>query len=474
MTTSRRLKRHLEAALAASSTPVFLLDARRRVTFFNTGCEALTGWNADEIVGRVCEYRTSAEPGDAASLTGSLCPPPEVFAGRTASVAAYIVAKNGASTSRRIGYFPLTNAAGAVEGVLGVVSPMEPASASQPELPARRLHAELASLRGSVRQRYGFRNFVARGGAMSRVLEQVRLARASAAGVLLFGPPGSGKEHVARTIHYASESAGRPFVPFDCGRLAPRELKNSLRRLLEEGHSESPAAIGAPGTIYFAEVDHVPRDLQEMLAGALGRESPSGSRSETVSGRMPAPRLMAGTARDPRTLLDEEILLPEFFYLVSALTIELPPLAERPDDLPLLGQHFLEARNRGTETQIGGIDEAVWRKFREYNWPGNLDELEHVVDEACDACLASGLTTLTVAELPFRFRTGLEAQASGPARTPRPLPLEPFLNEAERERIRLALEQAKHNKSQAADLLGISRTRLYRRMEALGIEDREG
>ncbi|MEX0700864.1 MAG: sigma 54-interacting transcriptional regulator [Planctomycetales bacterium] len=467
MTTSNRRRRALEATLANSVTPVFLLDARRRVMYFNAGCERLTGWRADEVLGRVCEYRTSAEPGEIEALTGSLCPPPEVLGGRAASVAAYVVAKDGSPAARRMAFFPLQGADGGLQGVLGVISPMEPAPPLAAESPARRLHAELASLRGALRQRYGLSNFVARGGSMRRVLEQIALARKSSAGVLLIGPRGAGKEHVARTIHYAGDAAARAFVPLDCRRTAPRELKNSLRRLLDGDEPPSPGGPRPTGALYLADVDHLPRDLQELLASAFGRERPPAPARVGDAAASPM-RLMAATTRDPRALLDEESLLPELFYLVSTLTIELPPLAERPDDLPPLAQHFLEARNRGAARQIGGIDDAVWRKFREYNWPGNLDELSRVIAAACDAC---GGNTLGAADLPFRFRTGLDAQATGPAKAARPIPLQPFLEEVERERIRLALEQARDNKSKAAELLGITRPRLYRRMQALGIED---
>lgn len=479
MTRSGRRHRAADAALSGSATPVFLLDARRRVTFFNAGCEALTGWRAEEVLGHVCEYRTGDDPQALESLTGCLCPPPEVLAGRAASVPASILAKSGETKARRMSFFPLTDASGALTAILGVILPIDSPPPPAADPPARRLHAELASLRGALRQRYGVRNLIAGGGAMRRVVEQVALARQSNAGVLLVGARGTGKEHLARTIHYGGRSAARPFVPLDCRRLAPRDLKNTLRRLIEEDHSDLPAAIRAPGTVYLAEVDLFPRDLQEMVAreftperfaveNTAGAElSPAGgARDETI---LP-PRWMAGTTREPRQLLDDDTLLPEFYYLVSALTIELPPLSARTDDLPPLAQHFLEARNRGAERQIGGIDEAVWKKLREYNWPGNLDELALVIAEAAEACSGA---TLTAADLPFRFRTGLDAQASGPARTPRPTPLEPYLQETEREQIRRALEQAKYNKSKASELLGISRPRLYRRMEALGIEDRE-
>ena len=108
--------------------------------------------------------------------------------------------------------------------------------------------------------------------------------------------------------------------------------------------------------------------------------------------------------------------------------------------------------------------------FSRYNWPGNLDELRRVIQEA--SAVATDIT-VKVADLPFRFRTALQAQDAPPANVPRPLPLDKMLTQVESNAIQLALERSRYNKTKAADLLGINRARLYRRMEQLGIEDRE-
>jgi len=178
--------------------------------------------------------------------------------------------------------------------------------------------------------------------------------------------------------------------------------------------------------------------------------------------------LVAATTGDLRPAVDREDVLPELFYLLTPLSIELPPLRRRGEDLPLLAQHFLEAMNPGSDKQVTGLAEGVLEKFREYNWPGNLDELAAVLEEARTACRGS---TIGLGDLPFRFRSGLDAQAVAPSATFSPEPLEEYLARIEAEQIRRALKQSRQNKSKAAELLGVTRARLYRRMEALGIDD---
>ena len=154
---------------------------------------------------------------------------------------------------------------------------------------------------------------------------------------------------------------------------------------------------------------------------------------------------------------------------MTSITIPVPPLRERTDELPLISQQLLEAHNRDQNRQVTGFAAEVLEAFRKYNWPGNVAELRSVIEEARAASKSS---TIQASDLPYWFRAGIDAQAFGPSAAPQPRPLAPYLAEVETEQIRRALEQARNNKSLAAELLGLTRARLYRRMEALGIEDR--
>jgi transcriptional regulator with PAS, ATPase and Fis domain len=335
--------------------------------------------------------------------------------------------------------------------------------------PLERLHAELTSLRAELRKRFGISTIIARSVPMLRVVEQVQLALKGNAAIVLEGEAGTGKEHIARVIHHeanrphgtASEPSAGAFVPLDCAKMLPIDLKRALRRLFraagDEDAQTSPLPGGVPSTVYLQNVEAMPRDVQEFVVTSFPENA-----AEL--------RLMAGTSQRLEALVASDQMRADFFYRISPLKISLPALRNRPEDLPLLAQAFLERQNVGAEKQMEGFSDEVWKEFREYNWPGNLDELAIVIEEAK---AAAGGVIIGQDELPFRFRMGRDGQSVGPKIEPVIRPLEAYLEEVEREQIEQALRRARYNKQKTADLLGLTRPKLYRRMEALGIADSE-
>jgi len=454
---TRRIR--LETALNAVETPVFVIDAQRRVVFVNQGCELLTGWTAAETVGRVCDFASSAEPTAVESLTESLCPPPEVFDGAATQTPRYFINRNSLQTSARLVHFFPLDESDRSTFILGVVTDVPSAGQPTGTSVIATVHAELAALRHDLRERYDISSIVCRSPGMQRVLEQAQLARQSNAIVHFTGQPGTGKEHVARAIHYAGPSGQRAFVPLNCRQLPAIELRESLSRLVETDWADvSTASVLQPGTVFLDYIERLPRDLQQRLRDFIPSRHGAAFRNQV--------RLMTASSVDLSQLRDDESLTEEFYFLVTTLQIELPPLAHRTGDLHLLTQHFLEQRNHGSGQQISGFTDEVNSLFEHYNWPGNLDELERVVSEAHAAC---GGSVIGTDHLPFRFRTGLDAQSLGPRPTGRVEPLEQLLTRIEREHIANALELASGNKAQAAKLLGLTRPALYRRLESLGL-----
>lgn len=451
-----------DVRLVSSTSPVCLLNAACKVVLFNAGCERLTGWSADDVVGNVCEFRSDAAPGQVESLLSGLCPPAEVLAGQPLNVPIYLIPKKGQPLPRLVHFFPLEQDQH-VELILIVVSPLKSPHSAAAVSPAQKWHAELASLRLQLRQRFGVSACVANCQAMQRVLTQMPLAKSVRSAVHFTGEPGTGKEHLARTIHYESDPKKRAFVPLDCRQIPVRELKQTFRRLLADDARESdPSSALHPGTVYLMNVEDTPRDVQQEIVEAY---RPNGA---ALAHDL---RLMSAGTHDLTRCVNDDALLESFYLLLTPLVIQLPPLRRRKDDLELLSQHFLEVENKGAEKQLTGFAADVWTQFREYNWPGNLDELSQVINAA--RASASG-PVISLADLPLRFRSGVDAQSIGPAIVPNKVEnLEALLTRIETEQIQLALEQSHFNKSKAADALGITRPRLYRRMEQLGIEDLE-
>ena len=179
-------------------------------------------------------------------------------------------------------------------------------------------------------------------------------------------------------------------------------------------------------------------------------------------------RVLAGSSRPLGPLVEADLFSRELYFALTSLVVELPPLRERMEDLEPLTQHFVEEQNRNGPVQLGGLTDDVWRQFRRYNWPGNVAELRQVIAESRDACTGP---MVRPEHLPFRFRTGVTAQTMEPAQRPKIMPLDQLLEQVEREQIEQALIECRDNKAKAAELLGITRPRLYRRMEVLGIVD---
>jgi transcriptional regulator with PAS, ATPase and Fis domain len=458
----RRARKRLrpDHLIGRSKTPVYMVTPDRRISFFNEGCEALTGWSADDVLGQYCEFVTEPQDDSPESLAASLCPPAAAFAGRVASLSTHIVRKSAERQPQTLNFIPLTDEEGAVACVIGVIAGPEATDRVATIEPADDLHGELAALRLFLSRRFGTKSLVCKSDAMLRVCEQLSIARSTGSPVLIWGERGTGKEHLARAIHYESAWKSRAFIPLDCQTLSPLELGQTLKRLLFPSADEVYPSTFAlrPGTLYLANVELLPRDAQQIVAEAFRKED----------GRPHDLRLMASTTRDPNSLADDEQLRQDFFHLLTPLCIAVPSLRHRTDDLRLLGQFLLEELNRGDARQFNGFSDDVWEKFVEYNWPGNVGELLAVIREARALC---NEPLIRVKDLPFRLRTGLDAQSVGPPRRPPVVRLEPLLEQTEREQIERALAESRHNKSRAAQLLGMTRPRLYRRMEILGIRD---
>ena len=231
-------KSRLESWVKTAATPVFLMSVSRRLLFFNAGCEQLTGWQADDVVGEVAEFNSDSEPGSARALVNALCPAADVFAGQECDVAVFLPNKLGPPLGKLLRFVPLRDAEDRIRSVLGIISPLPPPPAAVKETLAQRFHGELSALRWSLRQKYQLSTVIARGPAMRRVLDQMQVARASSVPVHFVGLRGTGKEHLARAIHHETESQHGAFVPLDC-RQPPHLLLQTLKRLL---HPEDDGA----------------------------------------------------------------------------------------------------------------------------------------------------------------------------------------------------------------------------------------
>ncbi|QDU17987.1 Transcriptional regulatory protein ZraR [Gimesia maris] len=443
----------LETRLNALSTPVFALDASRTILFFNRGCEQLLEWSAEEILGQTCDYAIDTDTDECESVCNLICPPAEVFQGTRLEVPRFLLARSGKTIPCLIRYSPLTDEQRRTKLVLGFIERIRDPQALPSASASQQLHAELAALRLSLRNRFRFSTLVARSPGMQRVLRQLELAVQTTQPVHFQGETGTGKEHLARAIHFESEQRRKIFIPLNCEKLPPRELKQTVKKIFERDYDESMPL--EPGVLFLAEIQNLPRDIQEMILENLQ------AKAKNVH-----VRLMTASSIPLQELLDQETILSEFFFFITTMEIQVPALRERREDLELLSQHFLENENRYQQKQVSGFAPGLLSLFQDYYWPANLDELIRVIQAAFEATTEP---VITRESLPLRFKTGVDARSLGPSVSALLRPLDESLSLVEKEQILLALELSRNNRTDAARMLGLTRAKLYRRMEALNI-----
>lgn len=465
----------LARLLNASARPVYAVDPLRQIVFSNAALADWLGLEPHEIVGRDVEYHSepAGGPGAAREAPGplpGLCPPPRAMAGERSSGTVSCVARDGRLLHRRAEFLPLAAAGGprnptGAAGPGGVLVMLEPSDLPTAELAAQlsdeattdELHRAIRRFRHTQVDQYAIETLLGTCAAMRKVRAQVAAAAACGANVLVRGPRGSGRSHVARAVHYQTPDAGR-LVPVDCELLS----EDLLRRRLDSLRSADDAQHRP--TLLLMGLERLSEPLAaQLLHAAADRSFPARvlATTQEPSGR----RAAADERAEPSATEPAGDVDPRLSDLVSTITIRLPRLADRPEDLPILAQSFLESCNRGSPKQVGSVTAEALELFALYGWPGELDELRQVMASAHETCDAHAVRP---ADLPAVIRHAARS-ASLARRQPERIVLDELLASIEKELIGRALRQAGGNKAEAARLLGVTRPRLYRRLEQLGL-----
>ena len=327
--------------------------------------------------------------------------------------------------------------------------------------------------------RYSFLDLLGQSPARAEACRIAGAAAANTLPVLILGESGVGKELFAQSIHSASERRDRPFVAVNCGAL-PRELVESELFGYVGGAFSGARREGCPGkfeaadggTIFLDEIGELPPAAQTALLrvlqeGEITRVGCSQAKPVDV-------RVIAATNRDLQAALADGSLRRDLYYRLNVLTLELPPLRERREDIPLLAGHFLETSSTAMRKRGLTFDAEVISALQGYDWPGNVRELQNVVARL--VALASS-SRITLADLPASIG------ASPSSRAPLPAPDSPRqshrsrrsvseLEVAEERAELLTLIKSARTMSEIAAQLGITRSTLYRRLERLGLQPR--
>ncbi len=443
----------LTSLLDASRRPIYAVDARRQVVYCNAALAAWLGLEPGRIVGRSVEYHSEPTAATTAPLT-DLCPPPSALAGTPTIGTVGCVSRDGRLVHRRAEFVPLATEDPSAGGVLVLLaaadlSPPELARELSDEPTADELHRAIRSFRRIQAAEHAVESLLGDSGGMRKVRAQIAASAASQANVLVRGPRGSGREHVARAIHYQAKEAAGKLVPVDCAVATEESLRRSIDSV------RGPRDPKQRHTLLLLNLEQLSPLLQTQLLPVLAGSSLTARIVVTVADG-PTDRQVEDTAPE---------INPQLLSLLSTITIDVPSLAERRDDLPLLAQYFLEAANRGSAKQVGSLRPEALDQLALYRWPGGLDELRGVI-----AAAHATATTheITPADLPTIIHHAVKAAAL-PRRAPEKIVLDELLASIEREVVTRALAQAGGNKSAAAELLGMTRPRLYRRLVQLGL-----
>jgi two-component system, NtrC family, response regulator HydG len=323
--------------------------------------------------------------------------------------------------------------------------------------------AELRQLnRGLVAATHSECGMIGTSSTMLRVFGAVRRAAPTDADVLILGENGTGKELVAREIHRLSNRATEVFLRVDLGTLSPQIFESELfghrRGAFTDAKQDRVGLLRAAtgGTLFLDEIGNVPLHLQAKLLTAIERREvvPVGTeRSEPID-----VRLICATNLPSERLADENVFRQDLRYRINTVEILLPPLRERPEDIPLLLEHYTVTYAQKYNFPVKRPGEALIERLKAYTWPGNVRELRHAVERA--VILGEG-ELLTATDFPF-LEPVREASQNPRTKVCR-------LDTQERASIVDALERHKNNISHAAEALGITRRSLYRRMKKHGL-----
>jgi two-component system NtrC family response regulator len=319
----------------------------------------------------------------------------------------------------------------------------------------------------SDRFRYG--NLIGKSKPMIEVYDLIEKVSRSKASVLITGPSGTGKELIAKAIHYQGQRKDRPFISINCGALTETLLESELF-----GH-EKGAFTGAvamkkgrfeladEGTLFLDEVGDMPPSLQVKLLRVLQEmsfERVGGTRTIQVD-----VRVLSASNRNIKEDVMNGVFREDLYYRLNVIHIDVPSLQERPDDIPLLVRHFIQKFHSGDSVDAIQLSPEAWKALYAHPWPGNVRELENVIERA--VVLHSG-GQITVDDLPVEL-TGTETHFDVERFIPPDIPLQKALEEIEERLVRRALVRCDNVQAHAARSLGITKSLIQHKMKKYNI-----
>ena len=435
-----------DAILESISDGVFTVDHESwRITSFNRAAEEITGISKEDALGKLCSevFRSS--------LCEENCPLRATLKSKKPIInkSCYIVNNDGKRIPISISTAVLSTENGDVIGGVETFRDL----------------TELVSLRQELKGRYSVGCLVSHSPAMRKVFDLVSAVASSSSTILIQGDTGTGKELLAKTIHSLSDRSNKPFVAVNCGALPDTLLESELFGYKKGAFTgavkdkKGRFAIAENGTLFLDETGEVTPALQVRLLRVLQERcyEPLGStKNENFKGR-----IIAATNKNLSELVKQGKFREDLYYRINIVKIELPSLKERKEDLPLLINHFIDSFNNIQNKQIDGFSVEAVSAMIAYDWPGNIRELENVIERAFILCQENMIGMEYLPEEILGSRVEIKTKSSDMITVKRA---------TEKQAILTALKNSNFNRAAAARKLNIHKTTLYRKIKTLEIE----
>ena len=419
---------------------VFTTDGESRITFFNRAAEQITGFLSDEAIGRYCYEIFRAD------ICQSRCALKEVLKTEIEIVnfPVTILNKDGKRIPISISAAVLRDEKGEVIGGVETFRDL----------------STIEELKKELSQKYTFADIVSKNHFIHDIFNVLPNIAGSDSTVLIQGTSGTGKELFAKAIHNLSQRKNKPFIKVNCGALPDTLLESELfgyeKGAFTDAKKDKPGrfAIANGGTILLDEVGDMSPSLQVKLLRVLQEKEyePLGSTSPKKTNV----RIIAATNKDLSKLVNAEKFRDDLYYRLNVVKIDLPPLSKRREDIPLLIDTFVRKYNAQMGKKISGVSDRVLRLLLGYDYPGNVRELENIIEHAFVLC---GKDQIELECLPKEI-TGsqMETTSSLPAKEESPF------DQAEAEVVEKALKKYEGDRIKTAKELGIGRTTLWRKI----------
>jgi PAS domain S-box-containing protein len=431
--------RYFPLVLDVLDQGVFTVNEKLEITSFNQAAERISGYRSEAVIGRKCSefFRTD--------LCDKACPLRLSIQSRSAirNRQIHIHRSDGRVIPISLSTAPLLTRTGKLLGGVEVFKDM----------------SQIVNLKRRLDHRYRLIDIVGKSRVMQQIFELLPLVANSDSTVLVTGASGTGKELIARTIHMLGKRRKGPFVPINCAAIPETLLESELFGHTKGAftdarrHRTGRIAAAEGGTLFLDEIGDLPRAMQvKVLRFLQDREyTPLGS-NRSIEANV---RVITATNRDLLALVREDVFREDLYFRLNVVQIDIPPLAERTEDIPLLVNHYVKVIRENTGKPIEGLTEQAMALLISYPFPGNVRELENILERAFILCQGD--------------RIGPEHLPQNVAGSVRTSKDDGLVQVGEASILRAALQRHGGNRTRTAEELGIHRITLLRRMRRLGV-----